>query len=101
MRKVKDSSGAPIVTEGQPTTVLGYPVTVNNDMPAPAASAKSILFGNLGLAYIVRLARQRQTVMRLTERYGEALQIGYLAFGDFDGAPDDTAAVRAYAHSAT
>ena len=100
LRKVKDSAGAPIVTEGQPATVLGYPVIVNNDVPSPAAGARSIAFGNFGAGYVVRVARQRNSVLRLDERYGESLQVGWIGFGAFDGAPDDTAAVRLYQQAA-
>jgi predicted phage gp36 major capsid-like protein len=36
----------PAVVAGEPDVILGYPIVVNNDMPAPAANAKSILFGD-------------------------------------------------------
>ena len=70
-------------------------------MPVPAAGAKSILFGHFGAAYIVRVARGRQVLQRLDERHGEALQVGFVVHGGYDGCPDDPASVRAYAHSAT
>jgi HK97 family phage major capsid protein len=101
LRKVKDTAGAPIVTDGQPTLVLGYRAIINNDMPVPGPSAKSIAFGHFGAGYIVRAARGRQTILRLDERYGESLQVGFIGHGSYDGAPDDPAAIRVYQNSST
>lgn len=101
LRKVKDSQGAPIVTEGRPATVLGYPYMVNNDVPVPAANARSLAFGAFGPAYTVRQVRRDTAVLRLDERFGDALQVGWLGFSAWDGVPDDPAAVRVYVQSAT
>lgn len=61
VRKVKDTAGRPIWTPGfidggVPSArgqLLGYPVAINNDMPVPAANAKSLAFSNLQ-KYLVR-----------------------------------------------
>lgn len=87
IRKLKDSNGLPLwqpsVVAGQPDAILAYPVVINNDMAAMAASAKSILFGALG-KYKVRRVKDI-TLLRLNERYADAHQVGFLAFARFDG----------------
>jgi HK97 family phage major capsid protein len=101
LRRVLDSSGAPIVVEGRPPMVLGYPFMINPDMPVPAASARSLLFGNLGAAYSIRRVSQDMTVLRLDERAADALQTYFIGFARYDGTPDDAAACRVYVNSAT
>lgn len=57
MRKLKDGAGAyvwqPSLTAGQPDRVLGYAVIENPHMAAVAATAKSVIAGDLK-SYIVR-----------------------------------------------
>jgi HK97 family phage major capsid protein len=61
IRKIKDGSSRPIfnpgydvgVPGGLPDTLLGFPITVNQDMATMAAGAKSILFGNFN-RYTIR-----------------------------------------------
>ena len=65
LRKLKDSAGRPIwtpgyeagITAGAPDLLLGKEVALNNDMPVPAASAKSIIYGDMS-KYIIRDAMQ-------------------------------------------
>jgi HK97 family phage major capsid protein len=101
LRKVKDTAGQPVVTEGVPPKVLGYDFLVNPDVPVPAANAKSLLFGSFPNGYLVRRVTGDVILLRLTELYQENLQLGYLAFARADGTPADAAACRAYANSAT
>jgi HK97 family phage major capsid protein len=100
LRKVKDTAGAPILTEGRPPKVLGYDVLVNPDMPVPAANAKSLAFGNFYAGYVVRQVNDF-IVLRSEEQAGDKLQILYLGFARLDGIPDDPAAVRLGVNSAT
>jgi HK97 family phage major capsid protein len=100
-RKVKDTANAPVVTEGSPVRILGWPVIVNPDMAVPAANAKSVAFGNFGAAYVVRRCTQEAVLLKLEERYADALQIGYQSYYRLDGNTDDLAAVRVLVHSAT
>jgi HK97 family phage major capsid protein len=104
IRKLKDTTGQPLVEpdvqRGIPNTLLGYRVVVNNAMPSMAASAKSILFGNFRAAYVIRDALDFQ-LLRMTERYGELLQVGFLAWARSDGLLQDAAAIRAYANAAS
>lgn len=101
LRKVKDGQGKPIVTEGRPVEVLGYPYMVNNDVPVPAASAKSLAFGNFGAGYLIRQVNDSTQIVHLKERYADSMQEGWIGFSRWDGTPDDPYAIRVYQHSAT
>lgn len=85
---------------GQPDTVLGYGYLVDQGIATMAANAKSIGFGNIKEAYVVRQVSGGQ-LLRLEERYADSLQVGYLGFLRLDAKPNDAAAFRAYANSAT
>jgi HK97 family phage major capsid protein len=102
LRKVKDGNGQylwqPSIQNGVPDSFNGRPYTINNDMPVQAASAKSILFGDFELGYIIRDVRAVQ-MLRLTERYADYLQVGFLGFTRHDGKPDDSGAIRAYTNA--
>jgi HK97 family phage major capsid protein len=65
-------------------TVLDHPYIINQDMPLPASGVSgSMLFGDL-FTFKVRELTAGTTVMRLTERYADYLQQGFLAFQRFD-----------------
>lgn len=102
-RKLKDGQGRPLwepsVQTGVPDALLGYQYTVNQDMPQMAASARSILFGDLYAGYLIRDVQDVQ-LLRLAERYADFLQVGFLAFARADGKPQDTAAYKAYRNAA-
>ncbi|GGU90987.1 phage capsid protein [Streptomyces litmocidini] len=104
VRKLKDSQNRPLwepsIQAGVPDRILGYSYTVNQDMPAMAANAKSILFGDFFAGYLIRDVQDVQ-LLRLSERYADYLQVGFLAFARSDGTPQDTAAYKAYRNSAT
>lgn len=83
-----DSNGRPIFrsasdSPGNVATVNGYPVTINQDVPTPANTAKSVLFGDFN-KYIVRIVRPI-VMLRLVERYADYHQIGFFAFERLDG----------------
>ncbi|MFI2911120.1 phage major capsid protein [Streptomyces sp. PDY-4] len=103
-RKLKDGQNRPLwepsIQVGVPDGLLGYSYTVNQDMPVMAANAKSILFGDFAAGYLIRDVQDVQ-VLRLSERYADYLQVGFLAFARTDGTPQDAAAYRAYRNSAT
>ena len=103
-RKLLDSQNRPLwepsLQPGVPDSFLGYPIVLNNDMPAPAANAKSWLFGNFRQAYLIRDVTGVQT-LRLDERYADFLQVGFLAFQRSGGMVQDPSALRALQHSAT
>ncbi|RKN38457.1 phage major capsid protein [Micromonospora endolithica] len=103
-RKLKNTQGDPMwqpsMQAGIPATLLDYPVRLNNDMPTLATSSKSILFGNIREAYVIRKVRDIQTV-RLNERYAEFLQVGFFGFARADGTMQNTSAVRVFQTTAT
>ena len=104
IRKLRDSQDRPLwvpsVAGGVPSTINGRPYTIDNKLPAPAANAKSILFGDFKTGYIARRVSGAQ-VLRLGERYADYLQVGFFGFARWDGVIQDAAAVKAYKHSAT
>lgn len=57
VRKFKDADGRFIwvdsIIAGQPSTLLGYPVEIDEDMPNIEADSLSVAFGNLQRAYTV------------------------------------------------
>lgn len=108
VRKIKDTSGRPIwtpsydsgMTAGTPDRLLGYPVTINNDMAVPAANAKSLAFGDFK-KYLIRDAMQ-VTLYRFDDSaYAKNGQVGFLAWARTGGNLLDLNAVKLYAHSAT
>nr|WP_237727993.1 phage major capsid protein [Cellulomonas sp. APG4] len=98
VRKLKDGNDRPLwvpaIAGGPPSTINGHPYTVDNGLAAVAAGAEPIVFGDIRQAYIVRRVRGAQT-MRLTERYADFLQVGFLGFQRLDGKVQNTAAAAA------
>lgn len=104
LRKLKDSQNRYLweisLQAGTPDSVLGYRFLVNNDMATPAASSKSLLFGDIRAAYLARIVREL-TTLRLTERYADFLQVGFLAFERADGTVQNASAYRVFQTSVT
>jgi HK97 family phage major capsid protein len=105
LRKVReDSTGQylwqPGLQAGAPNQLNGHPYIINNYMPAPAANAKSILFGDFREGFVVRRVRDVQ-LLRLSERYADFLQVGFLAFNRADSKQQNAQAYKAYQNSAT
>ena len=104
LRKLQDTQGRYMweisLQSGVPDSLLGYQFLVNNDMAVPAASSKSLLFGDIRTAYLARIVREL-TTLRLTERYADFLQVGFLAFERADGQVQNANAYRIYQTSAT
>lgn len=104
LRKIKDDFGGaglgrpiwePSLQVGVPSTLLGYPVVINQDMASSVATTNTTaLFGDFQSGYVVRQVRNMQLV-RLDERYADSLQVGFFAFDRMDGTKDDTAAYKA------
>jgi HK97 family phage major capsid protein len=104
LRKLKDSQGHPLwqpsLQAGAPDVFNGRPYTINQDMPNLAASAKAIAFGDFYAGYVVRIVKN-STLVRLAERYAEALQVGVFAWNRMDACPDDTAAYKVLTQAAS
>jgi HK97 family phage major capsid protein len=90
----------PSLQAGVPDTLLSYGIVVNNDMPVPAANAKSVLFGDFERGYVIRDIVGVQ-VQRLNERYADYLQVGWFAYARSDATVQDAAAYKALTQSAT
>jgi HK97 family phage major capsid protein len=103
-RKLKDTNGNPLwqpsLIVGAPDTFLGYPTVLNNDMPAPAANAKSVIFGDIRAGYVIRDVTGVRA-LRLDERYAEFLQVAFLGFQRSGGIVQDTNAYTVVQNSAT
>jgi HK97 family phage major capsid protein len=87
IKKLTDTLGRPLwlpsISVDAPATILGYPYIINQDMAAPAPSAKTMLFGDFSKYYVRRVAAVR--VLRLIERYADYNQTGFVAFQRWDG----------------
>lgn len=97
IRKLKDDSNQylwqPSMQAGVPDTIFGYPVEINQDMPAAAADAKPVAFGDFNAGYLIRDVRGFQ-LLRMDERYADYLQVGFLGFARADGLVRDVGAYR-------
>lgn len=91
-----DTTGRPILNDstqgisGSPggSTLLGYPVTIDQAMPAMAAGAKFLLFGDVRQAYVIRRVKDI-TLVVLNELYAANGQIGFMSWARADGAVQD------------
>lgn len=88
LRKLKNGTGDYLwnrgANGGAPDTLNNRPYTVNQDMASSiAASAKTVLFGQLNAYKIRQVAAIR--MYRLTERYRDNDQDAFLAFIEGDG----------------
>ncbi len=109
IRKLKDTSGRPIwnpgdnesISGGTPSTICGYPYTVNDDVAAMAANARSIAFGDFSQFVIRDVAGS--TSMRRFDDSAFALngQVGFCGWLRTGSNLVDTAAVKVYINSAT
>jgi len=105
LKKIKDTTGLPLfvpaVSGPAVDTIMGYQFQINQDMPVMAANAKSMLFGRMD-KYKTRIVRD-VTMLRLTERYADYLQVGFIGFMRADGKLLDagTNPVKYYQNSAT
>jgi len=90
LRKIKellDKYGHPLwvpgVATNAPDTILGYPYSINNDMPTIALNAKTVIFGPLD-KYLIRRVKEL-AVLRLVERFADYGQVAFLGFARYDG----------------
>lgn len=88
------------VSSAAPDTFLGYPIYTHPDLPAPAASKISAIFGDWRKAYVIRrvngLFLQRQT-----EIHSDQGQVGFRSHWRLDGRVSLAAAGLAIKHSAS
>lgn len=88
LKKKKDGEGNYLWTSGtamrEPDRIAGYAYTINQSMDAIGSGKKPVAFGDFS-KYMVRRVAGVQ-VLRLTERYADYNQTGFLAFQRWDGA---------------
>jgi HK97 family phage major capsid protein len=87
IRKIKDGSSRPIfvpgydqtVPGGSPDTLLGAPITINQDVPSMNVSARSILYGDFSFYYIRDVMSVE--MFRFTDSaFTKKGQVGFLAW---------------------
>lgn len=111
IRKIVDSQGRPYLVPGYemklagesgsaPDTLLGYPITVNQDIAVMAASAKSIAFGDFSFYYI-RDAMNVEMQRYNDSAYAKKGQVGFLAWLRSGGNLLDTGAVKLFVNAAS
>lgn len=108
LRGQVDSNGRPLVnlqdglSQGEPTTLWGYPVKVDNNIPniTTASTVGGPVFGHLSAAMIVRTVTQ-SGLLRLSERYADYLQVGFIGFMRFDIRSNDLRAAVTVKTNAT
>lgn len=95
-RKLLDKFGRPLWMPGMaanaPDTILGYPYSINQQMPSSGGSPftptiffsgnPTVVFGDFS-KYVIRRVRE-MSVMRLVERYADFGEVGLLSFGRYD-----------------
>jgi HK97 family phage major capsid protein len=87
LRKLKDGQSRPIfnpgyeqgVPGGAPDMILGYPITINQDVASMAASATSMLFGDFSF-YTIRDAMAVEMFRFTDSAYTKLGQVGFLAW---------------------
>lgn len=101
VRTMKDSQGnylwRPGIEAGQPSSLLGYGVVENEDMPAVAADARAVLFGDFKRAYTI-VDRIGTRVLR--DPYTNKPNVGFYTTKRVGGMLTDSNAVKVLTLSA-
>jgi HK97 family phage major capsid protein len=98
IRKLKDAQNRYLIENlkdgGAVINLAGIsvPYVVNQDVASMATGVKFAVAGDFS-KYVVRRVRE-VTMLRLNERYADALQVGFFAFCRLDGALINTSAVK-------
>lgn len=107
LRRITDAYGHPLwspnVVPGQPDTLYGYPAVIDQNMSnvsTVASTPGGLLFGDFKVAMVGRQVNGA-TMMRLTERYADYLQVGYLGYVRMDARSNDLRAAALYSTNAT
>ncbi len=109
IRKLKDGQSRPIfvpgyetgVPGGMPDTLLGDRLVINDDIPAPAANAKSVVYGSLK-SYLIRDVMSYNLMRFDDSAYAKKGQVGFLMFSrNGGGLPDVGGAVKYYQNAAS
>lgn len=103
IEKVLDANGRPllnpaaegIATGPHTTTLLGYPVVIDQAWPtySDATATKWGVFGDLRSGYVIRRVKDLTLIVNPYSRANEG-QVEYTLWARADGVPQDTAAYR-------
>lgn len=108
IRQIKDGQSRPIfvpgyetgVPGGSPDTLLGSPITINQDVAVMAANARSILFGDFS-GYVIRDVMD-VTMFRFTDSaFTRKGQVGFMAWMRSGGNLVDASAIRVFVNAAS
>lgn len=87
IRKLKDGNGQylwqPSIQAGTPDTILNRPLHTSAYVPAIAAGAKTMVFGDFGYYWVAD--RQGRVFKRLNELFAATGQVGFIATQRVDG----------------
>jgi HK97 family phage major capsid protein len=101
LKKLKDTNGnyiwQPGTVSGAADTILGKSYVINDDMASIATAQKSVLFGDMS-KYLIRDVAG-VSIARLTERYADFGQVGYLGYSRHDANLLDVQAVKHLVHA--
>lgn len=105
IKKLLDSQNRPLwlpdVAGNAPATILGYGYQINQDVATPAASAKTIAFGDLS-KYVIRDCMSLTYYRFDDSAFAKKGQVGFLAFMRSGGNYMDVGgAVKVYQHPAS
>jgi len=89
----------PGIVAGEPDQLLGAPLYTDPDVPAMAASAKSVLYGDFSWYWIRDV--NGILIQRLNELFAMNGQAGFIVFHRTDGKLVNTAAVKHLANAAS
>jgi predicted phage gp36 major capsid-like protein len=107
MRQVVDDNGRPLLNldngfqDGCIGSIAGFPVKVVQEVGnLTASTVEGPMFGNMGAAMVLRTVEGAQ-LMRLTERWADYLQVGFIGYSRFDSQPNDMRAACVVKSSTT
>ena len=109
LRKLKDTTGRPIwtpgdgesIANGAPSTIAGVAYTINDDVPAMAANARSIVFGDFS-TFIIRDVQNSTVMLRFDDSaFAMKGQVGFLGWTRSGSNLVDTSAVKVFINAAS
>ncbi|MBK8706575.1 MAG: phage major capsid protein [Saprospiraceae bacterium] len=87
----------PDMVNGTPGLLEGYRIVINQDFPAIGAGNDSVAFGDWS-RYIIRQVGG-VNLLRLDERYADALSVGFVGWWRIDGKLMDASAIKLLTHA--
>lgn len=95
IRKMRDGDGrlmwAESLAAGQPATLLGYPVQLDEFAPDIGAGSQAVLFGNFSEAYLIV---ERSGLRLLRDPYSDKPNVHFYAYQRVGGKLQDSEAVK-------